>query len=367
MLIHFGIMAFFAVCIILGLFYRLSATAFFLMFSYMFLLEQARYLNHFYLVGLISFVMIFVPAHRHLSLDALLNPGLRSRVAPAWSLWLVRFQIAIPMFFGGVAKLNSDWLHGEPLRAWLADRTDFPYLGQFFVETPVIWLMVYGSLFIDLLFPFYMLNRRTRALGFLFVLTLHFMNARLFSIGIFPWFMIAATLMFFDPDWPKRVWQDVRQGHVFRSPAFAGGIVLGFLLGALLPDGFSLVHALIGAIGAGVAGYHLDQPFLRPQSEMIEEQPPGEQRTQRPRRRRREGRPGLPVLKPLQKGVLAFLVIWVAFQVLVPLRHFAIPGKGALDRRGAQLLLAHEAEGQGLRWLFRGHQPGYQRTVECRP
>ena len=327
MFIHFGVMAFFAVCIILGLFYRISTTAFFLMFTYVFLLEQARYLNHFYLVGLISFVMIFVPAHRHFSLDALLNPAKGTRLAPAWSLWLVRFQVAVPMFFGGIAKLNTDWLHGEPLRAWLANRTDFPFVGQFFIEAPVVWLMVYGALLIDLLFPFHMLNRRTRAIGFLFVLSLHFMNARLFGIGIFPWFMIAGTLIFFGPDWPRRVLQDVRQGHVFRSPAFVGGFILGFLLGALLPEGFSLVHALVGAIGVGVAGYHLDEPFLRPRSETIEEQQPGQRRTRQPRRRKREGRPNLPGLRASQKGVLAFLVLWIAFQVLVPLRHFAIPGK----------------------------------------
>ena len=50
MFIHFGLMAVFAACIVLGLFYRVSATAFFLMFTYVFLLEQARYLNHYYLV-----------------------------------------------------------------------------------------------------------------------------------------------------------------------------------------------------------------------------------------------------------------------------------------------------------------------------
>jgi hypothetical protein len=31
------------------------------------------------------------------------------------------------------------------------------------------------------------------------------MNTQLFEIGIFPWFMIAATSLFFDPDWPRRL------------------------------------------------------------------------------------------------------------------------------------------------------------------
>jgi vitamin K-dependent gamma-carboxylase len=32
----------------------------------------------------------------------------------------------------------------------------------------------------------------------------HFTNAQLFRIGIFPWMMIAATTLFFAPDWPRR-------------------------------------------------------------------------------------------------------------------------------------------------------------------
>ena len=278
MYIHFGIMAFFAACIVLGLFYRFSATAFFLMFTYVFLLEQARYLNHLYLVCLISFLMIFLPAHRRFSLDAWLRPGLRSDVVPAWSVWLLRFQVAIPMFFGGIAKLNSDWLRGEPMRAWLADRTDFPVLGNYFTEASVVWLFVYGGLLIDFLFPFYLLNRRTRVLGFLAVLAFHFINNRLFGIGIFPWLMIASTLIFFTPDWPRRLLTDLRlfvpdwprrwaidlkQGLTYRNAAFIVGFIIGFVIGSVLPEGFSLAHALIGAIGVGVAAYHLGEPFWR--------------------------------------------------------------------------------------------------------
>src|SRR5918999_4121209 len=59
MYLHFAALGLLAACILLGYRYRLSATLFFLGFSYVFLLEQARYLNHFYLICLISFLMIF--------------------------------------------------------------------------------------------------------------------------------------------------------------------------------------------------------------------------------------------------------------------------------------------------------------------
>ena len=112
--IHIALLAIAATFVMLGLFYRVSAIALFLLFTYIFLLDRALYLNHFYLICLLAFVMIFVPAHRYLSIDALLRPALRSPIVPALSLWLLRFQVAVPMFFGGLAKINGDWLRGDP-------------------------------------------------------------------------------------------------------------------------------------------------------------------------------------------------------------------------------------------------------------
>ena len=306
--IHIYLMAPVAILIILGLFYRLSAVLFFLMISYVFLLEEARYLNHLYLVCLISFLMIFVPAHRHFSLDSLLHPKVSSRVVPAWSVWLLRFQVGVPYYFGGIGKLNSDWLRGEPLRDWLGNRTDFPLLGQFFTNEAVVWLMNYGGLLLDLYVVFLLMNRRTRVLGFIGILTFHFMNSRLFGIGIFPWLMIASTAIFFEYDWPRRVLRDLRQVHPYRVPALIVGAILGFVIGGYLPDTFSPVRALIGAVGVAIAAYHLDEPFRRRGAESVSDSPK------------------LPGPTTVQKWTLLVLGIWIAFQVIVPLRHFFIPG-----------------------------------------
>ena len=73
----------------------LLATLFFFAFTYMFLLEQSTYLNHFYMVSLVSFLMIFVPAHRTFSLDATRRPEIRSDTAPVWTLWTLQAQLGI--------------------------------------------------------------------------------------------------------------------------------------------------------------------------------------------------------------------------------------------------------------------------------
>ena len=205
MSLHFLALGGLAILIMLGLWYRVSTLLFFLGFTYVFLLEQAQYLNHFYLICLISLLMIFTPAHRAFSVDACRRPGIRSDAVDAWTLWLLRTQIAIAYIYGGLAKLNSDWLHGEPMRMSLAKRSDYPLLGPFFEEEWMVYLFSYSGLLIDLLVVPFLLWRKTRPFAFVLGVLFHLTNAWLFRIGIFPWFMIAATALFFAPDWPRRM------------------------------------------------------------------------------------------------------------------------------------------------------------------
>jgi len=194
MYVHFAILGVLAGCIALGTLYRLATMLFFLAFSYTFLLEQARYLNHLYLVCLISFLMIFVPAHRALSIDARFAPHIESAVVPAWVVWVLRFQIAVLYVYGGIAKLNGDWLLGEPVRTWLAQRSDQSVLGSWLTQEWLVYALCYGGLLFDLLIVPLLLWRRTRTVALVAALAFHLMNAYLFTIGIFPWLMIAATL-----------------------------------------------------------------------------------------------------------------------------------------------------------------------------
>jgi len=106
----------------------------------------------------LSFLLCIVPAHKMWSLDARCRPQLRADTTPAWTLWLLRAQVAVVYFFGGVAKLNGDWLRGEPMRMWLADRTEFPVIGRFFTEESTVYLFSYGALFNDLLAPALLLS-----------------------------------------------------------------------------------------------------------------------------------------------------------------------------------------------------------------
>jgi hypothetical protein len=270
-----------AVCMLVGLAYRVSATVFFLGFAYEFLLDKSTYLNHFYLVALLSFLMIFVPANRAFALDALRKPSLRSSTVPAWSLWALRLQIGLVYFFGGVAKLSSDWLHGEPMHQWLEAAID-PAL----VTDNVAYLFSYGGLALDFLaFPL-LLWRKTRPFMFVALVGFHVTNSQIFQIGIFPWFMLGASTLFFDPDWPRRLFRTVRNWFY---PQRAG-------TPAALDATAEPAQANGAARGNGRSN--------------------GRKATAR----------GFLGLRPLQQAGIATLALFFAIQFLMPLRHLAVPG-----------------------------------------
>jgi vitamin K-dependent gamma-carboxylase len=72
----------------LGLWTRAAAAATALLLGYVFLLEQARYLNHAYLMCLLALLFVLVPAGRSWSVDAWRRG--RHRPVPAWAYLAVR-------------------------------------------------------------------------------------------------------------------------------------------------------------------------------------------------------------------------------------------------------------------------------------
>jgi len=205
MYLVFFVMGLSALGVALGFFYRASAVLFFLTYTYVFLLDKAQYNNHYYLISLLAFLLIFVDAHRWVSIDQKLRSNLSDNFVPYWQLFILRAQVVIVYFYAGVAKINIDWLAGRPMDDWLLKRAHYPVVGPFFETELAAFFFSYGGLLFDLSIGFLLLWRRTRLPAFLFLLFFHLMNKWLFNIGIFPYLMIAATILFVDADWPRRI------------------------------------------------------------------------------------------------------------------------------------------------------------------
>ncbi len=204
-----------AVGIMLGYFYRLSACLFFMCFTYIELIDKTNYLNHYYFVSLMAFLLILVPAHRSFSLDVWRKPHLRLDRVPQWTILIFKAQLVIVYFYAGLAKLNPDWLFAAmPLKLWLPALSHLPIIGQFFNYEWSAYLLSWGGAIYDLTIAFFLLYAPTRIAAYLTVLFFHLMTATLFQIGMFPYIMIALTLIFFSDEFHERVihWLNQRVG-----------------------------------------------------------------------------------------------------------------------------------------------------------
>ena len=195
-----------ALGIALGAFYRLSAIVFFVTFTYSELLDATNYLNHYYLVILLSFLLIFLPAHKKYSVDVWRKPAIKTDKVPAWTIYIIIFQLCCVYFFAGLAKLNPDWLfRAMPMAIWLPERTHIPILGYFFQFKETAYIFSYFGAFYDLTIWLFLLKRKTRPLAYVAVVVFHVLTKVLFNIGLFPMIMMTSTLIFFSGEWHEKV------------------------------------------------------------------------------------------------------------------------------------------------------------------
>lgn len=206
MYVVFALMAMSFLGVALGAFYRLSSIGAFLLFTYVELIDKANYLNHYYFVSLVCFLMIFVPAHRYFSLDVHRFPNLKRTYVSLWTIGVFKLQLGIVYFFAGVAKLNFEWLvNANPLRIWLPAQSHLPVIGGLLSKTWVAYFASWFGAVYDLTIPFFLLVKKYRPIAYYFVIAFHISTAVLFNIGVFPFVMIGATLIFFSEDFHKKV------------------------------------------------------------------------------------------------------------------------------------------------------------------
>ncbi len=218
--LHFALLLAVCVCFSLGLFTRVMSVLLFLGFTYIELLDLSNYLNHYYLVSLLSFINIFLPLNARWSFDNLLGLTQRREFVPAWTLNWLRGQVATVYVFAGLAKFGTDWLiHAQPLNIWLTSNTQVPLLGPWLDRTWMHFAMSWGGFLFDISVPFWMMNRRSRPYAYVAVLVFHAMTYVLFPIGMFPFIMIVSALVFFTPEWPLRLWGYLRGFNVLLPTA----------------------------------------------------------------------------------------------------------------------------------------------------
>ncbi|MBL7715004.1 MAG: HTTM domain-containing protein [Bdellovibrionales bacterium] len=184
----FILIALSAAAVAMQKFYRISTWVLVALFGYIIFLDKVLYLNHMYLLWLI--LILFA-----------LMPKVGSKIQEGW-LQVFKLLLGIVYFYAAVAKLNPDWVfRSEPMYSWLSDRDDLPLIGWLFAEKFVAILFSFSGILIDFFLIPALWTKKYRAPAFIVGVAFHSFNALYFDIGIFPFLMIAAMTLFFDPDW----------------------------------------------------------------------------------------------------------------------------------------------------------------------
>lgn len=238
----------FVICALASLFiafgykYRFAIILFFLSFTYIELMDKTNYLNHYYFVSVLSFLLIFLPANVQFSVDAFLRKK-EYNLIPRWTIDSVKLLLGIVYFYAGLTKLNSDWLfRAMPLKIWLPSKYDLPIIGNNLMQQDWFhYVMSWGGALYDLIIPFLLIYRKTRPFAFILVIFFHVFTRVLFPIGMFPYIMIVSSLIFFDANFHKKImyWLGnmLRINHLrllqikeYNFSSYYGKIITGIIL-----------------------------------------------------------------------------------------------------------------------------------------
>jgi hypothetical protein len=201
----FALMAIASLFVLIGFFYRASITTFFICFVYVELLDKTYYLNHYYFVSIITFLMLFVPAQRYFSIDVIRKPSIKVTHVPGWTINIIKWQLCLVYFYAGLSKLNYDWLvRAMPLKIWLPANAAVPLIGALLTKTWVAFLFSWFGALFDLSIGFLLLYKPTRKIAYIFVVIFHVFTGWLFKIGMFPYIMIFITVIFFSEEFHLR-------------------------------------------------------------------------------------------------------------------------------------------------------------------
>ncbi len=301
---------FISACLVaVGLIYRVASVVLCLTFWHIVLMESTLFGNQFPLVGVFTVLMAVIPAHRRYSLDRLISVGLWRKQWPTtvgfWAVFATRFQTFLIYLYGGVTKLHEDWLAGQPIRMWFSDDGMYRVLGdrvspeniaqlQEWLSTDLFtYAFSYGGLIFDLTIGTLLIIRRTRWLAFAMATFFHTFNFFFVQhVAIVAPIAFWATLMFFEPDWPTRLWHFVRRPRVTK------------------PDWAWLVAGVLLIPGAGALLGWKAKP--------------------------RSASPSSAKVTLIRWPLLLVGIGWLSLQTLFPLRHFLMPDDAYWTDRGTR-------------------------------
>lgn len=245
MYFYFGLMGLCGLGVMLGYQYRFSIGLFTILWSMTYVMQKSHYNNHYYLLILLCLFMWFVPAHGYASFDAKNKNSVVSLTCSRWCISIFKILLWIVFTYAAIAKLYPGWLQGDFIELIFRSKASYPIIGELLQKEWLQKIVVYGGIFFDLLIVYFLLWKRTRIAAFVVGLFFHLFNSAVFQIGIFPYLMIGAAVLFFEPETIRKLFlkkKPIPQPVPFtrdqlpvRKQVVFYGMMLFFIVQILLP------------------------------------------------------------------------------------------------------------------------------------
>ncbi len=198
-----------------------------LLFGYLFLIDKTTYNNHHYLTILLLFLLSVTDSAAVLSFDSLTaQPHSDNGTVPYWQLLIVQLQLAIVYTYGGLNKLNKDWLlRGQPtkialhkfqgrthlrfkLRHYCFNEAIATKIKRLFQLRATPYVINWMGTVVDLSIIWLLMCDATRPWALPFFFAFHFFNQWFFAIEAFPLINYASAVLFLRPEtlWHVLAW-----------------------------------------------------------------------------------------------------------------------------------------------------------------
>lgn len=200
MYFYFISMGLFGIAIMLGYRYRIAIIAYTILWAGVYFMQKTSYNNHYYLLLIISFYMIFLPANQYASLDVKQHRVQKENTMPYWISLLFIIQVTIVYFYAAIAKFYPGWLDGTFTKLLLSGTTSNEFFLQIFLNKYFYLFIAYAGILFDLLIVPLLLFKKTRTIALVASLSFHLFNAIFLQIGIFPFFALTFSLFFYPPE-----------------------------------------------------------------------------------------------------------------------------------------------------------------------
>lgn len=212
---YFAVMGIAALGVAAGYRYRVSGTLLALLWTGAYLAQKSHYNNHYYLAVLVCWWMVALPAHRQRSMDVTAGRVQRASTCSPYALRIFRWQLLLVFVYAAIAKLYPGWLNGDYLRTNLGTKGDRWPLGTLVVKPSFQAFTVWAAILFDAFVIPALMWRRTRIAALFGLVVFNLFNSIVFRIGIFPYMVLATTVLFFADRWPE---DKARGAHAVLSP-----------------------------------------------------------------------------------------------------------------------------------------------------